>query len=100
MNLMRYLIYLIIYIKKHNKLNEYNRSTSNMISTKNAMLDYLRIMWDELIDTFSTPRIINKISNVNHKGYVRDTFKKIFENKYFRHTKEILDLKKSRKCKN
>ena len=44
MNLMRYLIYLIIYIKKHNKRNGYNPSTSNMISTKNAMLDYLRIM--------------------------------------------------------
>ena len=64
------------YIKKHNKRNEYNPSASNMISTKNEMLDYLRIMWDELIDTFSTPRIIKKISSVNHKGYVYDTLKK------------------------
>lgn len=44
MNLMRYLIYLMKYIKKHNKRNEYNPSASNMISTKNEMLDYLRIM--------------------------------------------------------
>ena len=64
------------YIKKHNKCNEYNPSASNMISTKNTMLDYLRIIWDELIDTFSTPRIIKKISNVNYKGYVHDTLKK------------------------
>ena len=48
---------------KRSKLNEYKRRTSIKINIKNAMLQYLRIMKDKLIDMFTTPRIKNKNAN-------------------------------------
>ena len=46
--------------KKRNKLNEYKPRAYNKISTKNAMLEYLKIMENRLIDMFSTSSIIKK----------------------------------------
>ena len=48
---------------KRSKLNEYKRRTSIKINIKNAMLEYLRIMKDKLIDMFTTPSIKNKNAN-------------------------------------
>ena len=59
---------------KHNKPYEYDSRTPDKTNTKNKILTYLKIIDDQLIDTFSTPTIIRKIKGVNYKGYVHDKF--------------------------
>ena len=43
-----------------------------MISRKNEMLGYLKIMEWNLIDMFSTPKFFRKINNANYKRYIHD----------------------------
>ena len=47
----------------------YNPKTSNKINTKKSMLEYLKIMEWKLIDMFTTPSVVRKISNASCKVY-------------------------------
>ena len=45
----------------------YNPKTSKKINTEKSMLEYLKIMEWKLIDMFTTPNVVRKISNANCK---------------------------------
>ena len=76
---------------KHNKLNKYNPRAPNKIDTKNVMLKYLKMIEDMLIEMFSSPTIIRKISNTSYKGYVCDKLRKELNSGDTRHAEAVLD---------
>ena len=81
------------------KLHVYNPSTFNMISWKNEMQKYLKIMEWKLSDVFSTPGINRKINDDYYKGYVN---KKLNEDMNYwdtHHVKAILDSSKFKRLK-
>ena len=59
---------------KHHKRFGYKPRFSNKINTKNAMLEYLKIIENKLVDCFLLLVLLKKINNANRKGYVHDKF--------------------------
>ena len=55
------------------------------------MLEYLKIIKNELIDMFYTSAIIRKINNCNYKDYILEKVKKEFISGDTHRTEEILD---------
>ena len=68
-------------IDKHNKFYEYKPRTSNKINANNTPLHYSRIIAYRLIDMFPASSIIKKVSNVNHRSYMHDNFKRNWRKK-------------------
>ena len=60
MNLLKDLIFFDEIGNKHHKRIGYKPRFSNKINTKSAMLEYLKIIENKLVDMFSTPSIIKK----------------------------------------
>ena len=85
---------------KPNKLSEYNPRTPDKIGTKSIMLEYLKITEDRLINMISTPGIVRKINNVNHKGYVRGKSKYKIDIHDSHHAEATLNFLKFKDKKN
>ena len=73
------------------ELHKFNPRNLNMINRKYEIIESLKIVEWKLIDMFSTPSVVRKINNANHKGYVNKKLNEEMNSENTRLNEAILD---------